>query len=794
MTKSKVYSYVLVHIYIYYYQREFCTETKRFYTCRSITNKQSHITNGNIRNLKNLKFSSLNLRGGLKHKKNEIEVLFDAYNPDILGITEATVKKLDNINFSDTAYNLISGFTYSEAETRSNVFVRKGLRTKTRSDIMKKLQVPCVWLEIRDADELITIINIYREHRIVGVKDNTDSLSGKAQFERFSNFVKFWERAAHESDEVWVLGDLNLDFALMGSTEPHNYYKVKMLRLIDERILSKGFIQLIKGYTWYRDDGSAMSQIDHIYTNSSKYTSVSNFKCSGSDHNMVSVIRKGKIEQVRPQFRTSRNMSNFSRDDFLFILNNLDLDPILTEPSPEKQVQMLTAAIEVAADITCPFVTFSVKKNHTRWMTAELKNLIQCRNAWFSDYSKTKSPDSFKNYKIYRNKVNREIFRAKRDYYKKATDNITDPREVWTKLDELAGRNTGVRESIAVVDNNTGNLVESPTEVAEIFNNFYQEKVEKIIKSLPKAGQPPTDKAPDYVQNFKFKTVNVKQVRKLIMSLSSSNATGHDGISNFLVKASCPVICPVLTRVVNNCIRKAEFPETWKVGKITVLHKKGEKTITNNYRPITLLCSLSKIIEKVMFKQILEYFTVNNLMDPRQYGFRPRRSCAHAVIEYISTVLHSKEELNEKHVNALLIDLSAAFDIVGHKILINKLKDYSFDDSAIKLVSSYLSNRTVYTEIENSCSKLLTVQHGVPQGSVLGPLLYIIYVNNLRLLKNTNICYADDLTSVIKASTHLSLQNSTNEAMRIFTEYFSGTGLMMNKNKTELINHSGKDT
>ena len=134
-----------------------------------------------------------------------------------------------------------------------------------------------------------------------------------------------------------------------------------------------------------------------------------------------------------------------------------------------------------------------------------------------------------------------------------------------------------------------------------------------------------------------------------------------------------------MARIINNCIKKSVFPATWKVGRIAVIHKKkGSKTEMNNYRPVTLLCSLSKIIEKVMFRQILGHFNSYGLMDIRQYGFRPGRSCVHAVIDYLTTVLLSKEEPDENKINALLIDLSAAFDTINHEILLQKMKCFIY--------------------------------------------------------------------------------------------------------------------
>ena len=733
----------------------------------------------------------LNMRG-LKSKRGQLEYIFDRYKPDILGVSEANVKEKDNLDYDDTQYNFVPGYTYSNKVTRLVVFIKKGLRFNVRHDIMRKLSIPCVWIELKINGKVVTVINLYREHRQVGLDgENSHTVALSAQFERFDNFVHYWERAITDSEETWVLGDFNLNPALLHSNDPNHFYKRRMLQLIDERIASKGVVQLVRGDTWYKDDGSISTSIDHIYTDSLRYTSVSNTRVSCSDHNMIGVIRRGCSKLIRSQYRTSRRMSGFRVDDFLFVLNNLDLSTILTVRCPEQQVQMLTAALEVAADLTCPHVTFEVKKHHTKWMSPELRELMSSRDSWFKEFSRTRCMEAHANYRRLRNKVNGCLTKAKKLFYKRATDGIRDFREVWARLDEIAGRNSTFQEPITVVDE--GTEYNDPAKIATLFNEFYQSKVEKIVANLPQANPPPPDRAPENI-SFDFRTVGVKAVRKHIFSLSNSNATGHDGLSNVLIKAANPIIAPYLTRIINNCIRQSIFPSTWKVGKIAVVHKKGDKTVLNNYRPVTLLCSLSKIIEKVLFDQILTFFNSNGLMDKRQYGFRPGRSCVHAILDYVTSVLSGKEEGDMDKVNALLIDLSAAFDLVSHPVLLRKLEDYRFSQSALKLMSSYLDDRWVYTEIENRKSQLKEDKYGVPQGSILGPLLYLIYVINISNLDDhAKIIYADDTTCLVRASNYADLEQRTNEAMGSMVGYFASAGLKLNNTKTELLNHNKRE-
>ena len=765
------------------------------YQCSSISNKTNHVLNGNIAGF--LKFAHLNIQGGLKHKKDEVLRILDKYKPSVFGISETNQKREDKIDYNDTEYNFIPGFTYTDNATRVGVLIRKGIKYKLRDDIMKNLKLPCVWLEISlNGARPITVINCYREFKLWRSEDAENSATGSQQLDRLKNFIHYWERSLWETDETWLLGDMNLDSRHENSTDPGHYYQKKMLLHIRERVIGKGVSQLIKNPTRFNAQGESGSVIDHIYTNSGNYTSVQNVKCTGSDHNMVMVVRKCDARSHRTQLRRSRKMADFSKDDFLFVLNNLDLDPILYERSPDIQVAMLTAALNVAADLTCPEVTFQVKKYHTRWWTPQLKELVDERDEWFSRFMKEKktgnvrgAEEAHKEYRRLRNKINHVLPKAKKQHFRDATENIRDSKQVWSKLDELAGRNTAFAEPITI--KHDGILIDNPKTIAELFNKFFQEKTKKIVNNLPPSNRRPRQAV--RVQEKEFRTVTTREIRRHILSLNNSKAEGIDTISNVLVKAGSTIIAPYLRGIVNNCIRLSYFPETWKIGKINVTHKKNSKQEMNNYRPVTILSSLSKVIEKVLFKQILEHFQDHGLLDERQYGFRPGRSCTQAVLDYINTVLHEKQG-EENKVNSLLIDLSAAFDIVDHKTLLEKLKRYGLGLRARTLMKSYLERRKVFTEIEIGRSTLTNVDYGVPQGSILGPLLYIIYVTDIKDLDEySKICYADDTTVLVKARDMQRLEERTNEAMRNIISYFAGEGLKLNSDKTELLNHNGRD-
>ena len=252
-------------------------------------------------------------------------------------------------------------------------------------------------------------------------------------------------------------------------------------------------------------------------------------------------------------------------------------------------------------------------------------------------------------------------------------------------------------------------------------------------------------------------------------------------------------ISEVLANITNKCFLTGKFPEAWKLARVKPLHKKGSRTSVKNYRPIALLCSLSKVVERAAFNQIYSHFSKLGLFDKRQYGFRSGHSTTLAVLDLMQVITEAKNGLNPDKVNTLLLDLSAAFDIVSHEILLKKLDKYGFSESAIQFIKSYLTNRVVEVQVENSISKRFRVDYGVPQGSVMGPLLYTIMIADIQGINDhAKIIYADDTNCVVRAKTSAELSDETNTAMKNLIDYYHTVRLKLNAEKTQIINHDSK--
>ena len=216
-----------------------------------------------------------------------------------------------------------------------------------------------------------------------------------------------------------------------------------------------------------------------------------------------------------------------------------------------------------------------------------------------------------------------------------------------------------------------------------------------------------------------------ESITMVINSLTNKSSVGIDGISTILLKCIAPSIIKPLTLIINQIMKTGVFPNKMKLAKVVPIYKKDDPTQVTNYRPISLLPVLSKVVEKTIAKQLSEYFEENKLFNQNQYGFRTSHSTEHAALELVDKIT-SQMDNNETPIN-IFLDLSKAFDTIDHNILLDKLKYYGLDDTAINLFRSYLTNRYQYVQIENAKSQLLEINAGVPRIYPRSTIIYHLY-------------------------------------------------------------------
>ncbi len=284
---------------------------------------------------------------------------------------------------------------------------------------------------------------------------------------------------------------------------------------------------------------------------------------------------------------------------------------------------------------------------------------------------------------------------------------------------------------------------------------------------------------------FQPKTVN--DILNLLCGLSSNKATGIDKISCRIIKIAAPAIADSLTHIFNQAITLSSFPDQWKVASVTPLYKNGQRNIPGNYRPISVLPAISKIMERIMYGQLYNYLTKFGLLSESQFGFRKFHSTATALLDCTNEWYVN---LDRKLFNLVVfIDLKKAFDTVDHHILLKKLELYGVKGQALSFLKSCLTNRSQKCKMNGFVSSERLIKCGVPQGSILGPLLFLLYINDLPECLNTTTPrpFADDTNLTASGDSMNDVEFAVNSDLENLRNWLMANKLSLNVAKTKFM-------
>ena len=288
--------------------------------------------------------------------------------------------------------------------------------------------------------------------------------------------------------------------------------------------------------------------------------------------------------------------------------------------------------------------------------------------------------------------------------------------------------------------------------------------------------------------NFTFPRLTIEILQSVANSLKPKRSCGPDKISSALLKDIFPYIVVPLCHVFNLSLQTGFIPIEFKIAKVIPIYKSGDAHSFTNYRPISLLSSLSKLLEKVVARQVMRYLNANNILYCHQYGFRKGHSTTFPVIHFLNNIYRASNSPEPEYTIGIFLDLKKAFDTVNHKILLCKLKHYGFRGLAYNWFKNYLTGRTQYVCINGVDSDMQDLCCGIPQGSVLGPLLFILYINDLH--KATTLftyLFADDTSFQMSAPSLNNLIALTNEELRKIASWFSANKLTVSISKTKYM-------
>ena len=617
--------------------------------------------------------------------------------------------------------------------------------------------------------------NYIYKNIIVGViyrSPNTDA-------ELFNDRMLHLLHTIHQERKLcYLMGDYNLNLLNVGLHEPTNDFLNQMY--------SFSLIPVITKPT--RITESSATLIDNIFTNDIKADVKSGILYTDiSDHFPIFMIIDHASFSRTSTFIEITDMKEENINTFENKLNDCDFSSVLECDNAEEAYTALHTIIINAYNVAFPRKKIKIGyRNRLPWLTPAMKISIRNKNKLYVKSKKHCNEQNRKSYRDYRTALNRVLTKAERNYYEyRLNKNKGDLAKSWRVLKEVIGSKRDCTDTNKFTVGNRE--VTDKLEIANLFNNYFINIGPSLDKKIPDNVRSPLYYMPSCnKESLYFQPVCSEEILSLTKQLKNSSA-GPDSLSPSLLKRTIRHYIDPLVHVLNLSLQSGEVPEELKVSNIIPLFKEGDVKSVNNYRPISLLSALSKLFEKVVYNRIFNFIEKHEILYQYQFGFRPKHSTTTALITLTDKLLTFFD--NGMKTVGLFLDFSKAFDTINHKVLLKKLENYGIRGKCLEWIKSYLTNRKQRVIYNGTSSSELIVKCGVPQGSILGPLLFILYINDLSNVSPllTPIMYADDSSFFLQGTNIDNIITGINTETENILTWLEVNRLSLNTKKSKWV-------
>ena len=737
----------------------------KFHSCetirQSISNTSFSVLHHNIRSLA-ANFDDLTLLlSDLKHDFN------------IIGLSETKIM-IDKPPLTNIS---MPGYQFASQPSKHNAggvgfYIKDNIEFHFRDDLSSTTEeYECLWIEVHSKSRnLLCSVNYRHPH------SNLDSFS-----DYLSGAI---DKISKENKYCILMGDININLL---NFESHT--------ATEDLINSLGtycFQPHILKPTRITDHSATL--IDNIFFNSIEHHTISgNLLCDLTDHlpNFLIINKFSCVSNKIDIYR--RDYSRFNESELITEVQSINWEDVL--PSDVNNVNDIFdtfhSTISEVIERHVPLKKLSrreIRLQAKPWITKGLRTSIAIKNKLYKLYLKSKGNYYFLKFKYYRNKLKHLLLISKKSYYNDFfTYNQANIKETWRGIKQLITlkqTNSFVPTTVTIGNSKLTN----PQCIANAFNNYFATIGPNLANAIPSVNTSVNSYLNGPLCNsFFLYPVNTTEIENEINNLNSSKSVGPFSIPTKLLKILTTLLSQPLTYLFNCSFATGVVPDNLKLARVIPVYKKGPRDIISNYRPISLLSVFNKILEKLMYTRIIKFLELNKVFFNGQFGFRSNHSTTHATLLITDKIQKAIE--NRLYSCGIFLDLSKAFDTVNHTILIKKLEYYGIRGIAKDWFCSYLTNRKQFVSIGNAKSEEKPITCGVPQGSVLGPLLFLIYINDFHN-SATDIdfhLFADDSNLFSSHKSLQTLEANLNIALCGVNEWLCANKLSLNIEKSNFV-------